>query len=267
MKLIVAFFDDLGGSIIGRGFYVKALSYSHGRAWRFLLTFLFLISLVWTIHIYGMASFQYRKIVNFAEENEFEVVFESGVVSNMPASLKLIPFEEETLAVWQWIQEWSTIDSLHQLHPNVRIYIGPKGVFRYGGAVPRSMMYPEGYTGVIDAGNLKNLKTGYSWIFFMAVLLISFLISIPWASMAILVFIVPVMTIKFSKIGMKFGMIWKLGLFMVSFHFLYFTVTTILSIDIPYGWIFNFPLYIFVVAFLVNIDPDCLDSLRKPSDN
>ncbi len=267
MKWIVAFFDDLGGSIIGRGFYVKALSYSHGRAWRFLLTFLFLISLVWTIHIYGTASFQYGKIVNFAEENDYNVVFESGVISNMPAGLKLIPFEGETLAVWQWIQEWSTVDSLHQLHPDVRIYIGPKGAFGFGGAAPRSMMYPEGYTGTIDTEYLKNLKTGYSWMFFMAGLLISFLISIPWAALAILVLIVPFMTIKFSKIGLKFGMIWKLGLFMVSFHFLYLTITTILSIDIPYGWIFNFPLYIFVVAFLVNINPDSLDSLRKPSDS
>ena len=98
MKWIVDFFNDLGGSLMGGGFYSKALAYSPGRAWRFLLIFLFLISLVWTIHIYGMFSYQYQKVVNFAEDNEFEIVFENGVISNMPASLKLIPFEGETLA-------------------------------------------------------------------------------------------------------------------------------------------------------------------------
>ncbi|MEE9553393.1 MAG: hypothetical protein V3W18_03760 [candidate division Zixibacteria bacterium] len=263
MRWITDFFGDLGGSLMGGGFYTRALSYSPGRCWRFLLMFLFLMSLVLTIHIYGIFSNQYQKIVNFAEENDYEVVFENGVISNMPASLKMMEFEGDTLAVWQWIQDWSDTDSLRQLYPNVVVYVGPNGVFRYGGAAPRSMMYPEGYTGVIDSEYLKNLRTGYSWIFFLVVFVVLYLISIPWAAIAILVFVVPVMTIKFSKIGLKFGLIWKLGMFMVSLHFLYFTITTILSIDIPYGWIFNFPLYIFVVAFLVKIDPDHMDDLRK----
>ena len=265
MRWIADFFNDLGGSIIGRGFYSKALGYTNGRAWRFLLLFLFLISIVLTFYVYGLVSNQYQKMVDFAEANDYKVVFENGVVSNMPARLKLIEFKGDTLAVWQWIQDWPAVDSLRQLHPEVKLFFGPRGMFSYAGGVSRLMMYPETYSGVVDADYLRNMKTGYSWIFFLVILLVFYLLLIPWAFFAILIFIVPFMYAKFSKAGMKFQTIFKLGMFLVSLHFLFFTITTILSIDIPYGWIINFPLYIFVVAILVKIDPDDLDGIKKPA--
>lgn len=263
MKWLIDFFNDLGGSVIGRGFYGKAVSYRASRAWRFLLIFLFLIALVMSIHFFGLLSFQYNRVVKFLEVNNYKVEFDNGAVGNMPANLKLISYREDTLAVWQWIQQQSDADSLKKEHPSIVIFVGPKGVYTYMDNVSRFTAYPEGLTATIDSEYLKNFKRGYSWIAFVAMLILIYLISIPWAALAILIFIVPFLAVKFSKAGMKFGVMWRLGMFMVSFHFLYFVIITILDIKIPYAVLFNFPLYIFVVALLVQIDPDQLEGTGR----
>jgi len=221
--------------------------------------------MVLTIFAYRLISEQYEKIVNFAQDNDYAVVVQNGVVSNMPARLKLLPFEGDTLAVWQWIQGWSDVDSLRAEHPGVGFFIGPKAIYGYSGGAPRSWKYPESFTATVDVDYLRNTRTGYSWIIFLVLLIAIYLISIPWAAAAILIFIAPFMFIKFSKAGMKFAAIWKLGMFMVSLHFLYFTIITVLRINIPYAWIFNFPLYVFVVAILVKIDPDDLERSAIPA--
>jgi len=263
MKWILDFFNDLGGSLIGGRFYAAAVNYSTGRCWRFLLIFLFIASLIMTFHLINMLSFQYGKVVDLFETNGYKVVFDNGVIANMPSKLKLIAFEGDTLAVWEWIGQWSDTDSLRQAYPNVSLFVGPKGVFSYGGVAPRSMMYPRGLAMTIDAEYLKNMKTGYSWIVWLAAFVIIYIVSIPWAALAIMVFIIPFLAIKFSKTGMRFGVMWRLGMFLASFHFIYFMIVMLLNIDIPYGWILNFPIYIFVVALLVKIEPDMINRVAQ----
>lgn len=264
MKWITNFFNDLGGSLIGGRFYSTAVGYPTGRAWKFLLIFLFIVSLILTFHLMGLLSIQYEKAVVFLDANDYEVVFDNGVIANMPTNLKLVSFEGDTMAVWEWIRTWSDADSLKEIYPNISLFIGPSSVFSYSGVSPRSTKYPQGLTMTLNSEYLKNLKQGYSWIVSLVSFVIIYLLSIPWAFAAILIFIIPFLAIKFSKIGLKFGDMLRLGMYMVTFHFLYFLVTLVLNIEIPYGWALNFPLYIFIVILLVRINADDLESIKGP---
>jgi len=172
--------------------------------------------------------------------------------------------DKDTIAVWQWIGNWSDADSLRKVYPNIDLFVGPKAVFTYNQSMPRSTAYPASLTMTVDAQYLKDKQQGYAWLVFAGIFLISFLLSFPWAAVAIMLFIIPILVLKFSKMGMKFGMMWRLGMYLVSFHLLYVVIATMLRLNIPYGWIWNFPLYILVVAFLVKIDPERLESIRRP---
>jgi hypothetical protein len=263
MKWIVDFFNDLGGSVIGGNFYSRVPGYSPARCWRHLLIFLIFFSLVMTIFLMRVGGEFYDKGVEFFRVNDYEVIFENGVISNMPNKLKPISVEEDTIAVWQWIQDWPVVDSLRREHPTISIYIGPGGIYSFEGISPRFTEYPEELSVTVNAEYLENLKQGYSWIVFLALIAIIWIVSVPWAIVAIFVFIVPVLALRFSKIGLKFGHMWKLGMFLVGFHFIYFAVIMVLHIDIPYAWIFNFPLYILVIMLLVRIDADTLESVDR----
>jgi hypothetical protein len=263
MKWISSFFNDLGGSVIGGSFYSRVLSYSPARCWRHLLIFLFFFSLVMTIFLMRVGGELYDRGVNFLRVNNYEVVFENGVISNMPNKLKLISVEDDTMAVWQWIQEWSVVDSLRREHPDISIYIGPEGIFSYTGVSPRATLYPEDLTVTVNAEYFENLRQGYTWLAFLAIFAVIWILSVPWAVIAIFIFIVPILALKFSRMGMRFGQIWKLGLFLVSFHFIYFAIVTILHVNIPYAWIFNFPIYILVVTMLVRIDANIPESPER----
>ena len=248
---------------MGGGFYAGVLSYSVARCLRYLFIFLFIIAFVMTIYFFRIASNFYDKGVKLFESNDYKVVFDKGVIANMPANLKLIPFEGDTMAVWEWIVKRSDADSLRQLYPNISLFVGPRGIFTYRGTSPQAMSYPADFTATVDAEYLRNFKQGYSWIAFLAMLVLLFLIFIPWSALAILIFIIPILSIKFARIGMKFGLMWKLGMFLVCFHFLYFVITMVADINIPYAWVLNFPIYIFAVTFLVKIDKDYLEKLKR----
>lgn len=258
MKFIVHFFDDLGGSLVGGGFYRRALTYSSGRGWRFLLTLLFIVAVIHTVYYMGILSGYYDGFVGLFDSNDYKVVFDHGVIANMPAEPKFIPYEGDTLVVWEWLREWSDVDSLHELHPDISIYVGPRGVFRVGGAAPYQRTFPADLTVTIDAQYLKNLKTGYSWLVYLFSFIIIYVVGLIWAMVVISVFIIPILGLKFSRLGMKFGVLWKLGLFLTSYHFILLTLVTLLRIDIPYMWIYNFPLYILVILLLVNVSPEDL---------
>ncbi len=258
MKWIANFFSDLGGSLVGGDFYGKAISYSASRCWRFLLTFLFIISLIHAIHYAGFISGYHQKVVDLFEDNNYRVVFEEGVITNTPANPRFIPFEGDTMVVWEWIRGWSDADSLKELHPDINVYIGPRGVFRHGGYSPYYREYPQDLTLTIDSDYLMGLKKSYGWVVFLFLSLILFIVSIFWSAIVILIFIAPVMAIKFSRIGLKFSGIWKLGMFLVSYHLILLTIITLYNVKIPYLWVYNFPLYILVIALLVRIKPEDL---------
>jgi hypothetical protein len=263
MNFLLHFFSDLGGSLIGGGFYRRAVSYSAGRGWRFLLTLLFIVAAIHAVHYVGILSGYYDRFVDLFETNDFSVVFDNGVIANMPAEPKFIPFEGDTMIVWEWLREWSDVDSLHELHPDISIYVGPKGVFKAGGATPYERHYPGDLTVTIDAGYLKDIKTGYSWLVYLFSFVLIYLLSFLWAMAVMLVFIIPILALKFSRIGMKFNVLWKLGLFLTSYHLILLTLVTLLEIDIPYMWVYNFPLYILAILFLVNITSEDLKPRKQ----
>jgi hypothetical protein len=263
MKSVLYFFSDLGGSLVGGGFYRRALDYSTGRGWRFLLTLLFIVAAIHTIYYMGILSGYYDRFVDLFESNDFSVVFDNGVIANMPADPKFIPYEGDTIVVWEWLREWSDVDSLHELHPDISIYVGPRGVFSAGGAAPYRRLFPGDLTVTIDAAYLRNLKTGYSWLVYLFSFILIYAVGIVWALVVMLIFIIPILALKFSRIGMRFGDLWKLGLFLTSYHFVLLTLVTILNIDIPYIWIYNFPLYILIILLLVNIAPEDLKPQKQ----
>jgi len=254
MKWLKDFLNDLGGSLAGGGFYAGALSYPLGRCWRYLLLFLLIISLVMTFYFMKVGSEFFDKGILLFESGNYKVVFDKGIITNLPAELKIIQFEKDTMAVWDGAKDQPIADSLHRINPGVSLFVGPKGVFTFGAGTPQAIAYPPGYTASVDAEYLKSLKSGYYWIVFLVLLIIMFLIFIPWSAIAIIIFIIPILTIKFSRLGMKFGMMWKLGMFLVTFHFIYMTITMLSGADIPYGWVINFPIYILAVIFLVKIE-------------
>lgn len=266
MKWIPNFFSDLGGSLAGRDFYGKALSYSAARCWRFMLTLLFIISLIHTIHYLEFIAKYHQKVVDLFEVNNYKAVFEEGVITNTPANPRFITFEGDTMIVWEWIREWSDADSLKELHPDISVYIGPKGIFRPGGPSPYYRGYPDDLTLTIDADYLRQLKMSYSWIVFLFLFVMLFIVSFFWSAVVILIFISPVLAIKFSKIGLKFGGIWKLGMFLVSYHLILLTVITLYNINIPYLWVYNFPLYIIIIVLLVRLKPEDLNPEMKAGD-
>ena len=263
MKWIVNLFSDLGGSLVGGDFYGKALSYSASRCWRFMLTLLFIISLIHAVHYTGFIAKYHQKVVDLFGDNNYRVVFEEGVITNTPANPKFIPFEGDTMVVWEWIRGWSDADSLKELHPDINVYIGPEGIFRLGGHSPYYREYPHDLTLTIDADYLRELKTSYSWIVVLFLFVMLFVVSLFWSAAVILIFIAPVLAIKFSRIGLKFGGIWKLGMFLVSYHLILLTIVTLYNINVPYLWVYNFPLYILVIALLVRIRPEDLNPERK----
>lgn len=264
MKWIASFFRDLGGSLVGVDFYGKAISYSASRCWRFLLTLLFIISLIHAIHYAGFVAEYHQKVVDLFADNDYRVVFEEGVITNTPANPKFIYFEGHTMVVWEWIRGWSDADSLKELHPDINVYIGPEGVFSLGGYSPYYREYPQDLTLTIDSDYLMGLKKSYGWVVFLFLFLILFVVSIFWSAIVVLIFIAPVLAIKFSRIGLRFGGIWRLGMFLVSYHLILLTIITLYNIKIPYLWIYNFPLYIIVIALLVRIRPEDLNSeIRK----
>ena len=78
MKWIVNFFSDLGGSLIGMDFYGRAVSYPPSKCWRFLLTLLFMISLLHVIHYAGIIADYHQKAVELFGDNNYKVVFEKA---------------------------------------------------------------------------------------------------------------------------------------------------------------------------------------------
>ncbi len=266
MKWMANFFSDVGGSLAGGDFYGKALSYSAARCWRYMLTLLFIISLIHTVHYLGFMAEYHQKVVDLFEYNNYEVVFEEGVITNTPANPRFITFEGDTMVVWEWIREMSDADSLKELHPDINVYIGPKGIVRLGGPSPYYREYPHDLTLTIDADYVRTLKTSYSWIVFLFLFVMLFIVSLFWTAAVILIFIAPVLAIKFSKVGLKFGGIWKLGMFLVSYHLILITIFTLYNIRIPYLWVYNFPLYIFIIALLVKIRPEDLNPETKTGD-
>lgn len=266
MKWIAIFFSDIGGSLAGGDFYGKALSYSAAHCWRFMLTLLFIISLIHTIHYTGFVAKYHQKVVDLFEDNNYKVIFEDGVLANTPANPTFIPFEGDTMIVWEWIRDWSDADSLKELHPDINIYIGPRAIFMPGGSSPDKREYPHDLTLTIDSNYLRELKTSYSWIVILFLFVMLFVVSLFWSAVVIMIFIAPVLAIKFSKIGLKFGRIWKLGMFLVSYHLILLTIITLYNIRIPYLWVYNFPLYIFIVALLVRLKPEDLNPEMKTGD-
>ncbi len=266
MNWITNFFSDIGGSLAGRDFYAKALSYSAARCWRFMLTLLFIISLIHTIHQLGFIAKYHQKVVDLFEDNNYTVVFDEGVITNTPADPRFISFDGDTMIIWEWIREWSDADSLKEQYPHVNVFIGPRGVYGLGGYSPYYREYPHDFTFTVDSGYLRELKTSYSWIVFLSLFVMLFVVSLFWSAVVILIFIAPVLAIKFSKIGLKFGGIWKLGMFLVSYHLILLTIITLYNIRIPYLWVYNFPLYILIVALLVRLKPEDLNPEMKTGD-
>jgi hypothetical protein len=266
MKWIANFFSDLGGSLVGMDFYGKAVSYPASRCWRFLLTLLFIISLIHVIHYAGFIADYHQKIVDLFGDNNYKVVFEEGVITNTPANPKFIPFESDTMVVWEWIRGWSDADSLKELHPDINLYIGPEGVFGFVGHSPYYGEYPQDLTLTVDHDYLAGLKRSYGWVVVLFLFLFLFIVSIIWSAVVILIFIAPVLAIKFFRIGLKFGGIWKLGMFLVSYHLVLLTIITLINVKIPYLWVYNFPLYILVIGLLVRIAPEDLNLKSKTGE-
>lgn len=257
------FFNDLGGSLVGGGFYRRAVSYSTARGWRFMLTLLVIVAAILTVYYVGILSGYYDRLVGLFETNDFRVIFDKGAIANLPAEPKFIPFEGDTLVVWEWLRGWSDVDSLHELHPDISIYVGPRSVFRAGGTTPYQRPFPRDLTVTIDAEYLKDVKTGYSWLVYLFSFIMIYLLATIWSLVVMLVFIIPILALKFSRIGMKFGILWKLALFLTSYHFIILTLITLLKIDIPYMWVYNFPLYILIILSLVNIGPEDLKPQKQ----
>ncbi len=266
MNWIANFFSDLGGSLAGGDFYGKALSYSAARCWSFMLTLLFIISLIHTIHYTGFIAKYHQKVVDLFEDNNYTIVFDEGVITNTPADPRFISFEGDTMVIWEWIREWSDADSLKEQYPDVSVFIGPRGVYGLGGYSPYYREYPRDLTLTVDSGYLRELKTSYSWLVFLSLFVMLFVVSLFWSAVVILIFIAPAMAIKFSKIGLRFSGIWKLGLFLVSYHLILLTIITLYNITIPYLWVYNFPLYILIIALLVRIKPEDLKPEIKTGD-
>lgn len=135
-----------------------------------------------------------------------------------------------------------------------------------GGSYPDKREYPHDLTLTIDSDYLRELKTSYSWIVILFLFVMLFVVSLFWSAVVIMIFIAPVLAIKFSKIGLKFGGIWKLGMFLVSYHLILLTIITLYNIRIPYLWVYNFPLYILIVALLVRLKPEDLNPEMKTGD-
>jgi hypothetical protein len=50
---------------------------------------------------------------------------------------------------------------------------------------------------------------------------------------------------------------------LTSYHLILLTLVTLLEIDIPYMWVYNFPLYILAILFLVNITSEDLKPRKQ----
>lgn len=254
MKWLNDFFSDLGGSLAGRGFYGKALTYPASRAWLFVVILLFIVSAIDTFYYDTLLNRHYDALVEFFQSGGYDVKFEKGVITNLPAESRFDVFAHDTLVIWAGLSGSSVADSIRQSHPAIRQFFGPQTAVLYSDHTPQVQKYPPNLNMNLNAETLRKLKSSFGWL----AMLISFLLIaafvFAWSFFLIFVLIVPMLSLKLSKLGIKYADRWKLGMFLLSYHSVLATLALLFRVDIPYMWIYNLPLYVFVVVFLVRIE-------------
>ncbi len=247
-------FTDLLGSITAGKFYHDILTRPAKTGWMLYLLLITCSAIVLTVY-WGVKANSYAdEAVEFFAGLDAEIVFEKGIITNMPLSHKEYYFKDLTIYVdSKYVDLQSTEEDMENAEKPV-VFIGAKAAYLTSTERAEEIAYPPAFSETIDLDYLKKTKSiliaGAFFGGFLVWLLIKFIESMAYIALII----TPILLFKFRRRGLTYPEGFGVGLYLATFQIILSTI--LLLVGFAYIWVhlIFILLYVFFIGAYVNID-------------
>jgi len=248
------FIQDVKGSITAGRFYHDLLTRPIKQGWCYFFKLITIASLItavfWSLKIFNY----YNEAVEFFDEKIKKVEFASGEITNMPISHHRLLFRDKVIHVDKSYIDRQSIQEDLENDPQADLFVGPRKAFFVKNSDIMGFDYPSSYNASFDTDKLQSMKT----YLFPAAALAFWAGFIIYRSIIALLYIIlvitPIVLFKFRRMGLPFRGGFQVGLYLASLQVVIATILTLLSIHIPWGFLWFILFYIIYIGALVNID-------------
>lgn len=250
----MGFIQDVAGSITAGRFYRDLLTRPIKQGWYYFFKLITIISLItavfWSIRIFNY----YNDAIEFFAKEIKKVEFTSGEITNMPLSHHRLLFRDKVIHVDKsYIDKQSLQENLEN-DPQADLFVGPGKAFFVRNSEIMEFNYPSSYKASFDTDKLRNMRT----YLFPAVALATwagfFIYRLITALLYIILVITPIVLFKFRRMGLSFKGGFQVGLYLASLQVVIATILMLLSIHIPWGFLWFILFYVIYIGALVNVD-------------
>ena len=248
------FFNDLADVCRAGKFYHGILRCPAGRAWRFFLLLVLLLTIITaTVAFLKISGLTSEAIVFFRDKIK-TVKLIDGRIANMPVTHKTLHFKAWTIEVDRDYTGENEVRNKAAGNFEKHIFIGQRKAFVSLGNRLIPIEYPRDFTDVINADRLKSYRFYLVAGSCLSIFVAFFLYKLVFGLLYTLLVIVPIIMFKFRRQGLPFSGAFKAGLYLASFQVVFSTVSLLLGIFVLWDILVYILFYIFYIGAVVNIN-------------
>lgn len=250
----MGFVQDVKGSITAGGFYHDLLTRPIKQGWRYFFKLITIASLItavfWSVKFINF----YNDAVDFFTEKIKKVELVSGEITNMPLSHHRLLFKNRVIHVDTSYIDTQSIQEDLENDPEAELFVGPRKFFSVRNGEIMGFDYPSTYNISIDPDKLQSAKTYLfpttTLAFFAGIFINRSIIALLY----IILIITPVVLFKFRRMGLSFKGGFQVGLYLASLQIVIATILVLISVHIPWGFLWFILFYFVYIGAFVNID-------------